>query len=140
MSHATQSIFSLPKGLLYPEIHPTLSILPVGHVPLPPSSPPCLCLPFLCSALSFQPARNRHGTNVPEACRLCQSEEESFLHFITTCSSLSQDRLRIFQRSFLTPCTWDVDEVLEFSRLPAISGFMDRHGFYSVDTDTAQDN
>ena len=31
----------------------------------------------------------------------------------------------------LVPCTWDV----EFSMLPAISGFLDRHGFYSADVD-----
>ena len=31
----------------------------------------------------------------------------------------------------LVPCTWDVEEVLEFSMLPGISGFMDRYGFYS---------
>ena len=35
----------------------------------------------------------------------------------------------------LVPCTWDVEEVLEFSMLPAISGFLDRHGFYSADVD-----
>ena len=46
------------------------------------------------------------------------------------CSSLSQDRIRILQKSFVTPCNWEVEEILEFSRLPAISGFMDRYGFY----------
>ena len=68
---------------------------------------------------------------VPALCRLCGAESESFLHFITMCSSLAQERTRILQKSFVTPCKWEVEEVMEFSRLPAISEFMDRYGFYS---------
>ena len=32
----------------------------------------------------------------------------------------------------------DVEEVLEFSHLPLISPFMDRHGFYSADTTSGE--
>ena len=76
---------------------------------------------------------NRHNVDseIPNACRLCQQEPESFLHFITTCTFLSQERSQIFQKSFTEPHVWDVEEVLEFSHLPLISPFMDRHGFYS---------
>ena len=83
----------------------------------------------------FNAHRHNVDGDVPEVCRLCQNGPESFLHFITTCPSLSQDRTRVFQRSFTSPGVWEVEEVLEFSRLPAISGFMDRHGFYSADTE-----
>ena len=81
----------------------------------------------------FNAHRHNVDNAVPALCRLCGAESESFLHFITTCPSLVQDRARIFQKSIVTPCTWEVEEVMEFSRLPAISGFMDRYGFYTED-------
>ena len=81
----------------------------------------------------FNAHRHNVDNAVPSVCRLCNNGPESFLHFITTCSSLSLDRAQVLQKSFDTPCVWEVQEILEFSRLPAISDFMDRHGFYSTD-------
>ena len=79
----------------------------------------------------FNAHRHNVDNDIDDTCRLCRLGSESFLHFITVCPSLSLDRVRIFQKSFLAPTTWDVDEILEFSRLPQISFFMDRHGFYT---------
>ena len=79
----------------------------------------------------FNAHRHNVDNDIDDLCRLCQLDSESFLHFITVCPSLSLDRARILKISFITPHTWDIDEILEFSRIPQISFFMDRHGFYS---------
>ena len=83
----------------------------------------------------FNAHRHNVDNDISGVCRLCGAGQDSFLHFITVCPSLSQDRVRILTNSFLTPHVWDVEEVLAFSRIPRISYFMDRHGFYSASTD-----
>ena len=88
----------------------------------------------------FNAHRHNVDNDISAACRLCGAGQDSFLHFITVCPSLSQDRVRILTKSFLTPHVWDVDEILAFSRLPRISYFMDKHGFYSASTDDDQDS
>ena len=70
---------------------------------------------------------------VPNACRLCQEGVECFLHFISECPALTQERDEIFVTSFQQQGDWCVDEVIAFSRTPRISGYMDQHGFYSDD-------
>ena len=80
---------------------------------------------------------NAHRHNVDEevasVCRLCGEGVESFLHFLTECTSLVQERAEVLETSFQQRGVWSVTEVLAFSRIQSISEFMDQHGFYSED-------
>ena len=79
----------------------------------------------------FNVHRHNVDNEVPDTCRLCRDGVESFLHFISDCPALVRERDEIFSRSFQRRGDWCVDEVLAFSRIPRISGYMDQHGFYS---------
>ena len=59
--------------------------------------------------------------SIDPTCRYCESEIESFHHFLLSCPTFDADRQNMFQgRDLNATMDWRIDELLEFSFLPRI--------------------
>lgn len=59
--------------------------------------------------------------SIDPSCRFCNSEVESFSHFLLCCPSFDADRQNIFQgRELEGTMNWKINELLEFSFLPRV--------------------
>ena len=66
---------------------------------------------------------HRHNieNSIDPTCRYCESDFESFSHFLLECSSFDRDRQEIFQqRDLFGTIDWKIEELLKFSFLPRI--------------------
>ena len=84
----------------------------------------------------------RDGETDP-MCRYCESQWETFFHFITECPcmlSLRADIFKSFGGPTLCDGDWSVDDVLKFSYMPAVeeayNAFMYHYGSEDEDEDT----
>ena len=88
----------------------------------------------------------RDGITSP-LCRYCESEVETFHHYLTSCPSLLSYRADIFKDYAgpnLSQANWEVDDILKFSYLPEVEEAYNAHMyFYEEDEyhdDGYQDN
>ena len=66
--------------------------------------------------------RSKLDPSISPLCRLCEEEDETFIHWITECPVLRGNRTKIFQVAtnnyVLIPNEWNLQNILDFSFIP----------------------
>ena len=76
---------------------------------------------------SLQKHCNRVDRGEDSVCRLCQSGQESFLHFLNVCPSLADARDEIFGvDTWLPAAGWDLGRLMDFAAHPLLAPLMVR--------------
>ena len=69
--------------------------------------------------------QNKIDGETSPLCRLCEEEDETFIHWLTECPVLREHQTEIFgiatNEYILIPDKWDLNKVLEFSFIPNIA-------------------
>ena len=59
---------------------------------------------------------------INSVCRFCLQEDETFIHFLTTCPRFNAKRTEIFlDKQISDDLEWKIDELLRFSESPGIN-------------------
>ena len=60
--------------------------------------------------------------DISKFCRLCEENEETFIHLVSHCPRLEETRKEIFlDKKFGQDHTWSIRRLMEFIRLPVIT-------------------
>ena len=66
--------------------------------------------------------RNQIDNEINSVCRFCLQEDETFVHFVTTCPRFNEKRNEIFLDKLISDnLEWKVDELLRFSEITGVN-------------------
>ena len=78
--------------------------------------------------------QNKLDNNIAPTCRLCEEEDETFDHWVTSCPVLRKQRGNIFgiatNEYVIIADKWSVDEIMRFSFLPILASIIDSGDTY----------
>ena len=65
--------------------------------------------------------QSKINIEISKACRLCEEEEETFIHLISKCPSMEMTRREIFlDKEIGQDHTWSIRQVMKFIQYPVI--------------------
>ena len=66
--------------------------------------------------------QSKINIDISKFCRLCEENEETFIHLVSHCPRLTETRKEIFlDKTFGCDHTWSIRRLMEFIRLPVIT-------------------
>ena len=68
--------------------------------------------------------RNKLDILINPKCRLCEEQNETFVHLIAECPKLQTERRQRFTHEITDDHTWSVKKIIDFSRLPAVNNLL----------------